>query len=365
MKQVIKEYKITLDVEGPVFVGSGREISKKEYVFMQGNTNVGIIDMQKMFDFIRKKHLQNQFEKFLVGDPKGLLVYWLKDQNININEIKDCMKYVLECGDTSLQRGTKVQIMEHMRDPYGMPYIPGSSIKGMLRTVLLGATIQNNKDKYASNKRNIENAEARNRNTYLSKEMKNIEAAVFNTLDMEGSKFNDAVNDELSGLIVSDSEPLCNEDISLCQKYDMKPDKTSKTLNILKECIKPGTKIKFTITIDESKFKHDINYVLESIKEFTSLYYECFSKAFNVDRPKDNQLFLGGGVGFANKTVIYPLYGNEDGINRVIDIFEKTRVPREHKHYKDKQLGAAPHILKCTKYNGKMYQMGLCSITVS
>ena len=38
----------------------------------------------------------------------------------------------------------RMQIMNFMRDPYGNPYIPGSSIKGMLRTILLAADIMKN-----------------------------------------------------------------------------------------------------------------------------------------------------------------------------------------------------------------------------
>ena len=46
------------------------------------------------------------------------------------------------------------------------------------------------------------------------------------------------------------------------------------------------------------------------------------------------------------------------------DIFEKTKVPREHKHEKDLLYGVSPHILKCTRYQGKEYMMGQCEMTL-
>ena len=40
-----------------------------------------------------------------------------------------------------------MQIISFIKDAYGKPYIPGSSIKGMLRTILLCYDILNNKNK--------------------------------------------------------------------------------------------------------------------------------------------------------------------------------------------------------------------------
>ena len=37
-------------------------------------------------------------------------------------------------------------------------------------------------------------------------------------------------------------------------------------------------------------------------------------------------------------------------------------MPREHKHDKDIGLGVSPHVLKCTKLNGKKYMMGQCEL---
>lgn len=50
--------------------------------------------------------------------------------------------------------------------------------------------------------------------------------------------------DNMSGIIVGDSEPLSREDIVLCQKWEQHVDGSYKTLNLLRECIKPGTVIK-------------------------------------------------------------------------------------------------------------------------
>ena len=65
------------------------------------------------------------------------------------------------------------------------------------------------------------------------------------------------------------------------------------------------------------------------------------------------QYFVGGGSGFVSKTVIYPLFGEKEGIETVKNIFDRTNVPKTHQHYKDTRMGVSPHILKCTRYQGK------------
>lgn len=83
-----------------------------------------------------------------------------------------------------------------------------------------------------------------------------------------------------------------------------------------------------------------------------------------VTRRKPNTVFLGGGSGFVSKTVIYPLFGEKEGIETVKNIFDRTNVPKTHQHYKDTRIGVSPHILKCTRYQGKEYMMGECELNI-
>ena len=46
-----------------------------------------------------------------------------------------------------------------------------------------------------------------------------------------------------------------------------------------------------------------------------------------------------------------------------VNVFKNTNVSKDHKHYKDFEYGVSPHILKCTKYNGQVLQMGLCKVS--
>ena len=139
MEQKLKTYQIHLKVNGPVFVGDGNEIQKKEYMFLNRNT-IGVIDGAKFYMLAKKLHLQNDFERFMIDDTREDLKHWCLRNHVSQNDLKNCMKYVENVGDRSEEKG-KLQVMTCITDPYGNPYIPGSSLKGMLRTILLSRDI--------------------------------------------------------------------------------------------------------------------------------------------------------------------------------------------------------------------------------
>lgn len=365
MKETLKTYQIELTVKGPVYIGSGNEIYKKEYLFLN-KSKIGVVDIEKLYLLVRKKHLERDFEKFMSEDTREDLKHWMIRNKIPLTEMERCMKYTENAGDISFQKG-KMQIMSCITDPYGNPYVPGSSIKGMLRTILLSEKIMKNPEQYKSDKMQMKSelTEASKRGrSILSRNIASIEENAFHVLNKTDKKSN-AVNDIMSGIIISDSEPLSREDIILCQKWERHAEGGMKTLNLLRECIKPGTVIRASLTIDTTICKITKDEIMNAVKAFYEQYYENFQKIFStMDKGKPNTVFLGGGCGFVSKTIIYPLFGKREGVFTTKDIFDKTNVPREHKHVKDPQYGVSPHILKCTQYKGKEYMMGHCEITI-
>lgn len=368
MEQYLKSYHVIMQTVGPVFVGSGKEIMKKEYIFMDDRKTVGIPDVQRLYAVLMKNKKEKAFEEYLLGKGSMNLTEWLDRQRIKERDLKPLLKYVLDCGDAVIDRGgNKLQIMECVKDAYGNPYIPGSSLKGMFRTILLGADIINAPEKYQREKENIrrEAVQKAGRNYYLKKDMDKIEYKMYRTLDRPKSKPEDAVNDLMQGFIVSDSEPLATSDLVLCQKIDRHVDGTERKLPLLRECIKPDTEIRFTITIDTNLCKLTGKLLMEAVKAFISNYYSNFSKSFSgMDVPKANYV-LCGGCGFVSKTIVYPMFEKTEGIEIAQRVFEHTipeQINRQHKHYKDKQYGVSPHTMKCTRYQGKLMQMGVCKI---
>ena len=365
MKDFLDHYKVKLKVRGPVFVGSGHEFSKKEYLFLPGR-RVGIVDMQKLYYFVGKKGRIRQFENFLLSNYADL-GRWLEQERLQSEAERQCIAYTLDRGDTVLERGRRTQIMACMKDAEGNPYIPGSTLKGMLRNILAADKLLTDSTLRRNMQREVERdlPAARNRRQCLDRTVKNLEANIFRTLNREHTRPHDAVNDVLSGLVVSDSALLAREHLVLAQKVERKVDGTEKTLNLLRESLCPGTDIEFSLTIDHSLCPLTKDDILQAITRFDEDYSDNFLAAYRgMDRLRPPQVYIGGGAGFLSKTVVYPLMGKQAGVETAVQIFEKTRVPREHKHRDDKRLGVSPHILKCTHYKGQTLQMGLCDLTI-
>lgn len=372
MEKCLKTYQVVMRTVGPLFIGSGREINKKEYLFLNGKRQVGIPDIQKLYLELSRRRKAEAFEEYLLNKGNLSLTDWFFRQKINTNDLKTLIRYRLDCGDAVIEKGAnRLQIMECVKDPYGMPYVPGSSLKGMFRTILLGADIRKSPEKYQNEKNEMwKSVSAReSRNRYLRKNMMDIEGNAFRTLERPKTEPYDAVNDFMQGFIVSDSEPLSTEDLVLCQKIDRHTDGGEKALPILRECIKPDTQIHFSITIDPALCSLSDVRIMEAVKGFMTDYYNNFSRFFEgMDVPKTNYVICGGGSGFVSKTIVYPMYRKERGIEFAQKVFSCTLPPKinqQHRHDKDKEYGVSPHTIKCTRYQGRLLPMGVCKIKIT
>ena len=69
MKNALETYQLELKVRGPVYIGSGREIQKKEYVFLD-KTTVGVVDIEKLYRLSERKHIVSDLEHFMLEDAR-------------------------------------------------------------------------------------------------------------------------------------------------------------------------------------------------------------------------------------------------------------------------------------------------------
>ena len=100
---------------------------------------------------------------------------------------------------------------------------------------------------------------------------------------------------------------------------------------------------------------------------FNDMYYDCILSKFNSKKRSADTVYLGGGAGFVSKTIIYHLFGAEAGVAVAEKIFKDTlpqKVFDSHGHRNDSRYGVSPHILKCTRLNGKRFQMGMCRLII-
>ena len=377
MKKYMKSYSLSLKTASPLFIGDGKSLNKKEYIYLRNQKKVLVPDIGKLYEGIWQKRLSRQFTDYLLdGNDRSGLEQWLRNNRIGPADYEKWTWYSLDGGDHLGEGKRPIEIATFIKDGYGLPYIPGTSIKGVLRNLLLIYEINRNPEICRSVKRSLPGSlqQTGSRKAYLKRDIEQIETTILHTLnriDKNGKELRkeDAVNDVLSGLIVSDSQPLKWTNMILCQKMDRSPNGTvNNNLNILREAVKPGIVIPFQLTIDTTLCPYTIEDIQEAVKVFNDLYYSMYLEYFSdTDRPADDIIWLGGGAGFLTKTILYPLLGHDEGLKAAIDVFDHTlprSVNERHKHYKDHQAKVSPHMLKCTEYKGKMYQMGQCHLIV-
>jgi CRISPR-associated protein Csm5 len=178
------KYKVTVETLTPLHIGTGTELlAKFDYVSKPGERMTCVLDQ----DAVYADELERNGAKAQLDKPAGVLL-----SSENWHEGSRFVRYAMG-GSTNLERAR-----EQIKDAYGRCYLPGSSLKGALRTALLayarmsGATAQASVN-YASK-----------RSGYVKESAAaNLEAAAFRS---PGN--NDANHDLLRALQVADSAAL-------------------------------------------------------------------------------------------------------------------------------------------------------------
>ena len=365
MKEFLKRYRIKLEIVTPVFIGSGQEINKKEYIYDPKTKKAWIPNQSKLFKSIMTKHLMEKYEQYML-EKKLPLLDWMRSVGYKDKEIQNLCDYYFDCSYALENMNSPIAISQFMKDAYGLPYIPGSSLKGAIRTVLLGSRMLHHPEEYNSLRKDVLKSPTRidgkNNQKYLQAEGKKAEEIGFHVLK-HTDKVSDAKNDELKGLLISDSKSLKVSDLMLCQKVDFRLDKKKNALNTLRECLKPGTVVEFDMTIDTTVLDLSAEEIMQALNDFFQLYQDVYVKKFTKVSPTSRgNLYLGGGTGYGTKTVTYELLEEDDRM-QIVENLMKIKFPK-HYHSGDAQRGASPHTLKCTKYNGKLVVMGKCVVHI-
>ena len=203
---------------------------------------------------------------------------------------------------------------------------------------------------------------------YLKNQDKKLSTRAFHSLNRKEEDLKNAVNDIMSCIRISDSQPLSTDNLILCQKIDISVSGNENSINTTRECIRPNTKITFDLTIT-NEFPFSLQEIQEAVGVFAESYFQnsfrFFNKVSEVQAPKSDTIWIGGGVGYVSKTVMYPLFGYQKGLKVVSEIMKRTAPQKRdepNKHRNDFKNGVSPHMLKCTYSQGKLYEFGRCKI---
>ena len=275
MKTEYRTFQFNLLAMAPIHIGNGEKYTSREFIYENGYFYFP--DMGKFYNRMVEKGYDQKFERFLQETKPSArnnrLISFLEDNRISDRNFSGyrIIETELETNNNYLRGGALNQVSKFMRDAFGNPYIPGSSLKGAIRTILV------------TNK----------------KENK--------SLIPWGAKIGQDYDDLFNAIRVSDSKPFSNDSLILVQKWDHKAKPSlAKPLPLYREAIAPLTKINFTI-ITTTK---EAGILMEELGKRAQAFYKAYKNFFLSDFPENKiqpniqyPIYLGAGSGAWTKTI--------------------------------------------------------------
>jgi len=365
----LKNYRVKITALAPLHIGAGVTVGKKEYIFDRKAEKVYFPDMPEMIRALKQRRLLEEFERFVMSPGRVELSEFLDKHRIKQEKWFGNPISVRGVADNTFN-----EINAFIKDPYKLPYVPGSSVKGAFRTVLLFAEAQARIAKGESFTKAPDGIDSRNVKNAKFK-AGDIEKRLLYNLRRNEKNTSNATNDMMAAFRFSDSQPISQDALTICRKIDLSREGSYRNLPTFRECLKPGTEINLTVTVDESLLRRADNPSLERFIDFPSLFYNALD-AFNLVYDKEfssyfpetqpyppDTLFLGGGSGFLTKTMILGLFQDEKWVTFTAGVLDARF--RKHKHFLDEKVGVSPRMLKTTDFQGHEYEFGMSKVEIS
>lgn len=382
MSQKIKNYKVykmSLTTLSPIFIGSGEVLNKSMYVY--NDKEIMVIDERKLIK--KLSSIKGLYESFLSECYSGNLnLTDFLHENLSNYENIDIYKYKI-ISYSNIKDKKLNNINTFIKSSNGKPYIPGSSIKGAIRTAIITNEIRHSKEKYTK----LFKEKDKNAISNLKDFENNVLTNIFANFSDKFNKDNDCEftpNILFKFLSVSDTNevPLDNLFIGKQHDFTTKGNKLNE-LPIFMEFIKPQTRFNFTISIDNSVINYfDITNIERSLNGYIMQYIYCISEIISLFSKNEieskyyelcNKVkeyppnsFIGGHNGYLTKNILYSMCKFREEANgldkmEIINML-KSIFPQKHSHIEDAIM--SPRTLKLTKYDGKLINIGICNIKV-
>lgn len=376
MRQEIRKY--TLTCLSPVHVGNGVTLRPFEYLYDKKTQEVYFIDQRKWTALLVKHQLLADISREAARGLQMSLWEWLRRKNVSEAEIIALgqRKAVAESLLTQNRRGknTLNDIVCQISTAQGQPYIPGSSIKGALRTGIIFSILQ--KDEALSHR--FWQRFSRNMDVFQNRRehpAENLEIELLHQIPVQGrEKKTNAVYSALRGLSVSDAYCQQNVDTVVLQKYDATTNDRGQSkehgISLYRECLPSGTQLTFSVTIDKALLHllgvDSCEEILQGSHEFIQQGISALQKVFGRDyakvfaEAKEADMLLGGGTGFLSKTLWLSLAPNEVEARKAIASILEQRFRQHHHRRLDQTI--SPRTLKLVQSEQGTQLMGLCRI---
>ena len=405
-----------LEVITPVTIGNGQDLKVLDYILDTAKQKVYILNQKKWLQYLYSIDKLSEYESYVENYTKGekeTIYEWMK-RTIGIPKdsvLTSVSKQQLGYEPSSTKKKSLNDIKLCMSLLDGTPYIPGSSLKGVIISSIVAHIIKNNEEFREEWRKKFVDAVNKQKEFEKKQEKQdNLEetiidyeeslnelietiynyrkdqgASTLTTIKTStGTAVKDSVNKLFHAISVSDIMLSNNNSMAtyilprfdsvVRTNTDTNTTETKKhSLPIYRECIIPNTKLQGMLSVDFDelekigiKTKHDL---IEIIEEYTQRLVSRWKLAFNkgieescIQELEQVTCLLGSSVGFLHKTLLLPLFDdqedkvNDDEVNVVRTILNSQSQCKDHGHDEDKII--SPRTLKLTKYKGRDYIFG-------
>ena len=389
---VRQEYELTCIA--PVHVGSGQKLKSFEYLYDRRKDEVAFLNESKWIALLAQHDLMDTFADAVMSGAflRQSIREWLLDHQIKEGELRSIiLRRAASAPLITKERGrTKLNdIVAQTTLVDGRPYIPGSTIKGALRTGMLYHAIRRDPARFRSTWQEILRSlrePLKDQKKTSDRMMSRVEQALLHTLCLSDDvKTGDAVSSAMRGLRVSDAVSTVRDTVVL-QKVDATTKKKRQGENVselplFRECIPAGAKLRFAVTADLSMLEttgiHSLDEALAGVRAYTADGLRLQEKVFGKKYPalfaaaKNADALLGGGTGFLSKTLVYALAGSDEEAHTFIASYldaafqtrnRQTRRREPAHRHKELDEKISPRTLKRAVMGQDDWIMGLCSI---
>ena len=388
-------YKMAVEILTPVNIACNEVLKANEYLYDAKTSTVYFLNQMMWHKFIYTHNLFDEYERYIKSSSEKSLYEWLQSFGYKINDVKLAIKSKAFAHVNVLKsKKTLNDIVLQSKLIDGTPFIPGSSIKGVIRTAILYDLLDKNREikkrywnEIKSLRSSMKSAQIKKYlindiNKDINKKATNLEVALLHKLNLVNKEnkpikqFN-AVCSVMRGISVGDSEHI-NQAVPMevLQKIDLGLNKdvdVGKELPVFRECILPKAKFNFQLKIDKTMTKeigiNSIDDLLRVLQNYFDFVNDIFKSAFGkrcehlFDEINDGNIYLGSNTGFLTKTLVMALADRkEEAVDFIRDLLDMNFNGKKTKHNGIKDTKISPRTLKATKYKGNTILMGVAKI---
>ena len=376
--------KFELTCLSPAHIGSGVKLRPFEYLYNRRNRDVFFVDEGKFSELLMRRRLIDDFMADMRQGRPPYLLNWLTEHRISEREmqgitVRRAKVHIRQDERSSLN---DVSCLETTAD--GSPYIPGSSLKGAIRTAVIYHLLrqpahENLRLEYWEKLQGlISRGNIRDDKGALAKELEDRLLCQLAYVDEKGRPESAAIRDVMRGLRVGDAIPTTKRiDTVVLQKRDCsthanKSGRKEHGISLFRECIPIGSKFRFQITVEKEILAQigirDIDDLIRMCRTYTASGLAMQERAFGRDyraefaEAGDADIMLGGGTGFLSKTVFYALAPTEDIGRKAVAVLLDKLFQRPAHYHRQKDTVLSPRTLKLTWTDTDSSIMGLCTL---